>query len=651
MTEPLPAVFAPLEHGQPETNGILHRLRYAENLGVTLALLAMMVLPVLESVLRKTSHAGISGATPFVQQLTLIVGMLGGVIAARDGRLLALSALTTVLQGRLKTVVTIFSQSFAATVSAFLCVASVLFVQSEIPSGQVIAYGIKTWYVELLLPLGFGVIAWRLVWHAARTWRGRTVAMILTGAFIAVALWLPESPAQLKWPALGILLLATALGAPVFTMLGGAALILFWAEGTPIAAVPVSHYSLVVNPSLPTLPLFTLAGYFLAEGGASRRLVRVFNALFGQIRGGPAIVTALVCAFFTSFTGGSGVTILALGGVLMPVLIGAKYRERTALGLLTGASSLGILFPPCLPLILYAIIASQAKADITIEQMFLGGLLPGFVMVALAIWWGVAAGPKLETDRKRFDGLAAWDAVWLAKWELLLPVVALAALFGGFATPVEAAAATALYAFLVETIVYRDLRLFRGRTFRRAAAEPELRPSESDEMEAPKKTVVEVVTDCGLLVGGVLLILGVALGFTQYLVDAQVPDQAVAWATATIKSKWLFLLGLNVVLLFVGGLIEIYAAIVVVVPLLVPLGLAFGIDPIHLGIIFLANMELGFLAPPVGLNLLLASYRFNKPMSEVMRAVLPMLGVQFIGVLLITYVPPLTTMLPRLFGK
>jgi C4-dicarboxylate transporter, DctM subunit len=305
----------------------------------------------------------------------------------------------------------------------------------------------------------------------------------------------------------------------------------------------------------------------------------------------------------------------------MPVLLAAKYRERSALGLLTGAGSLGILFPPCLPLILYAIIASQAKASVTIEQMFLGGLVPGFVMVALAIWWGISAGPKVEKGSSRFDLREAGDAVREAKWELLLPVVALVALFGGFATPVEAAAVTALYAFIIETFVYCDLKLF--------------------------KDVLRVVTACGLLVGGVLLILGVALAFTQYLVDAQVPDQAVAWATAAIKSKWLFLLGLNVVLLFVGGLVEIYAAIVVVVPLLVPLGLAFGIDPIHLGIIFLANMELGFLAPPVGLNLLLSSYRFNKPMVEVMRAVLPMLGVQFIGVLLITYVPPLTTFLPH----
>jgi tripartite ATP-independent transporter DctM subunit len=599
-------------------------IRDGENFGVTLALLAMMALPVIEIVLRKSPLAGITGAIAIVQQLTLVVGMLGGAVAARDGRLLALSALTTVLRGRVKTAVTVFSQSFAAAVTAFLCVASIQFVRSEIPTGQVVAYGIKTWYVQLLLPIGFAVIAVRLWWHGAKTWRGRVASLLLIAAFVAAARWSPLPPAAMKWPALGALLLATIFGAPIFSTLGGAALILFWAEDTPIAAIPVTHYSLVINPSLPTLPLFTLAGYFLAEGGASRRLVRVFNALFGQVRGGPAIVTSVVCAFFTSFTGGSGVTILALGGVLMPVLLAEKYRERTALGLLTGAGSLGILFPPCLPLILYAIIASQAKANITIEKMFLGGIIPGLVMVALAIWWGVAAGPKLEKEHRRFDLKETWRALWEAKWELMLPVVALVSLFGGFATPVEAAAVTAFYAFIVETCIYRDLKFF--------------------------KDMPRVVTDCGLLVGGVLLILGVALGFTQYLVDAQVPAAAVTWATGTIHSKWLFLLGLNVVLLFVGGLVEIYAAIVVVVPLLVPLGMAFGIDPIHLGVIFLANMELGFLAPPVGLNLLLSSYRFNKPMVEVMRAVLPMLAVQFVGVLLITYIPPLTTWLPRLLG-
>ncbi|HWI57656.1 MAG TPA: TRAP transporter large permease subunit, partial [Bacillota bacterium] len=234
----------------------------------------------------------------------------------------------------------------------------------------------------------------------------------------------------------------------------------------------------------------------------------------------------------------------------------------------------------------------------------------------------IRQGPKEASARPAFSWPEAGAALWAAKWELLIPVVAIASLFY-VPTTVEAAAVTATYALLVATVIHRDLR--------------------------PFKDLPRVITECGLLVGGVLLILGVALGFTHYLVDAQVPDKLVEWSTQALASKWLFLLGLNLVLILVGGLIEIYAAIVVIVPLLVPLGTALGLDPIHLGIIFLANMELGFLAPPVGLNLLLSSYRFNKPMAEVTRATMPMLLVLLVGVLLITYFPPLTTFLPRLF--
>jgi tripartite ATP-independent transporter DctM subunit len=426
---------------------------------------------------------------------------------------------------------------------------------------------------------------------------------------------------------MALLFASVILGAPIFTGLGGAALILLWTASEPISPVPLKHYQLTVNPTLPSIPLFTLAGYFLAEGGAAQRLVRLFNALFGNLRGGPAIVTAFVCAFFTSFTGASGATILALGGVLMPVLLSARYSERAALGLLTGAGSLGMLFPPCLPPILYAIIASSGgEASISIEEMFLGGFFPGLLLVVMTAWWGVRAGPPLDrSSRPPFSLSAAAAAAWEAKWELLVPVVALTALFSGIATPVEAAAVTAFYTFFVNVVIQREIKLF------------------SD--------VPRVMTECGLLVGGVLLILGVALGFTHYLVDAQIPDAAVAWATGSIKSKWVFLLLLNVVLLVVGGLVEIYAAIVVVVPLLIPIGNAFGIHPIHLGIIFLANMELGFLAPPVGLNLLLSSYRFKKPVGEVTRASLPMLAVMVIGVLLITYIPALTTWLPQVLKK
>jgi tripartite ATP-independent transporter DctM subunit len=601
---------------------------------LVLSLALLIVLPLIEVVLRKF-RMGISGSIVFVQHLTLIVGMVGGAIAARQNRLLSFSSVSTFLKGRAKSGARVLSSGVAAAICVFLCIASIQFVATEKTAGERLAYGIPVWIIELVLPIGFALIALRLLWHSAECWKGRLTAVLLAGALIGFGVVSPIDPSKVVTPALIALLAATILGAPVFTAIGGAALILFWGAQSPIAAIPLKHYSLVTSQSLPTIPLFTLAGYFVAESGASRRLVRVFQELFGALRGGPAIVTALVCAFFTSFTGASGVTILALGGLLLPVLRAARYSERDALGLLTGAGSLGLLFPPCLPVILYSIIASTAMANlnaanvsvssVTIEKMFLGGLGPGVLMVVLTAWWGIARQPKEAAAAQKFNGAGARRALWDAKWELLLPAVALVALFGGFATPVEAAAVTAIYALFITTVIHRDLH--------------------------PFKDLPRVMAECGLLVGGVLLILGVALGFTHYLVVAQIPDHLVEWSTRAIQSKWLFLLGLNFVLILVGGLIEIYAAIVVVVPLLVPVGIALGIDPVHLGIIFLANMELGFLAPPVGLNLLLASYRFNKPMTEVMRASIPMLIVLLLGVLLITYIPPLTTWLPSLFDK
>jgi tripartite ATP-independent transporter DctM subunit len=598
-------------------------LRTSENLFLVVALGAMLLLPVVEILMRMIFKTGISGSSAIVQHLTLIVGMLGGAIAARDGRLLALSPVQSLLKGRAKAAARVFSGGFGAAISFFLFLASLQYVLALKPLGKTLVYGVPIWVIQLFLPVGFGLVALRLVGHSSEKWVGRSLAFALAALVAVLAIWGPGTPDRWMLPALAALALATVLGAPVFTALGGAALILFWGHDLPIQAVPLKHYSLTTNDMLPSIPIFTLAGYFLAESGASKRLVRVFQALVGQFRGGPAIVTALVCAFFTSFTGASGVTILALGGVLMPVLLASGYSNRNALGLLTGAGSLGMLFPPCLPLILYAIVANHsANASISIKQMFLGGIGPGILLVILTAWWGVRKGPKQASDRPTFSWTEAGSALWDAKWEMLIPVVAIVSLFY-VPTTVEAAALTASYALVVATVIHRDLR--------------------------PFKDLPRVITECGLLVGGVLLILGVALGFTHYLVDAQIPDAMVEWAKTAITSKWLFLLALNVVLILIGGLIEIYAAIVVIVPLLVPLGAALGLDPIHLGIIFLANMELGFLAPPVGLNLLLSSYRFNQPVSEVTRATLPMLLVLLIGVLLITYFPPLTTFLPGLF--
>jgi len=600
----------------------VHRLENAIVAGV---LLMMALLPALEVLLRGTIHSRIPASVPVVQHLVLVIGMLGGALAAREGRLLTFAGAARWIRGDTARVAAVIANGFAAATSALLCVASLRFVLSQRSLGKILAYGIPLWLVQTVLVVGFGAIALRLLWRAGTGWRWRCAAGVVAFLILAVAAWSPLDPSTLRWPAMVLLMVAVVMGAPIFTALGGAAMILLWSGGEPVSPVPLKLYQLTVNPTLPSIPLFTLAGYLLAESQAPGRLVRLFQALFGSLRGGTAIATVLVCAFFTTFTGASGATILALGGVLMPVLLAARYSDRNALGLLTGAGSLGMLFPPCLPPMLYAIIASSGGlVSISIEDMFKGGLFPGLLLVGMTAWWGIRTGPgRGQAGRQPFVLREAWSAAWAAKWELLVPVVALGSLFGGFATPVEAASITACYTFLVVSVLHRDLRVGRD--------------------------LLRVVKECGILMGGVLLILGVALGFTHYLIDAEIPDLAVAWATSTIQSKWVFLLLLNLVLLIIGGLVEIYAAIVVMVPLLVPLGDAFGMHPIHLGIIFLANMELGFLAPPVGLNLLLASYRFKRPMSEVTRVSLPMLAVMVVGVLLITYVPWLSTWLPSVW--
>ncbi len=591
-------------------------LRRAENGTLVAILVCMLLLPLLEVLRRWGLPWGVQGAESWLAHCNLLVGVVGGLIAAREGRLLSLSTLPNLFP-RLwqRNTASMIAGGVAVAIAVVLAAASVRLVLAERESSRVIAYGIPVWIFQAALCVGFAALAWRLAWKSGPGWGWRLAALGVALVVLGIGIKPPADPAGLVIPALLVLLVAAVLGAPIFIILGGAAVILFWGQEAPLASIPLDHYEQVVNPLLPMVPLFTLTGYFIAESGASKRLVRVFMAWFGHIRGGPAVVTALVCAFFTTFTGGSGVTILALGGLLLPVLIAARYTERDAVGLLTGAGSLGILLPPCLPLILYAIIA-----NVPIPQLFLGGLLPGLLLVTLTALWGVRAGPRLDKAQRRFDRVEAMAALWDARWELLLPIVAFAALF--FCLPAEAAALTALYALLIETVFHRDLRLTRD--------------------------VPRVMIECGLLVGGVLLILGVAMGLTNFLITAEVPAKGVDWVRASISSPLLFLLALNVFLLIVGCLMDIYSAIIVVVPLIVPIGLAFGIDPVHLGIIFLANLELGYLTPPVGMNLFLSSYRFGKPMPWVTRASLPMLVVLAVGVLVITYVPVLTTWLPGL---
>jgi tripartite ATP-independent transporter DctM subunit len=588
---------------------VVHRI---ENLLLTAALAALVLLGI------ASATTVLADTDELIRHLTLLVGMLGGMAAARDDRLLSMGTVALALPPRWKPAIALFTGVVATTVAALLTHAAWQFVKEEAGSSSTLAFGVPRIVLQAAMPLGFFFIMLRIVRHAASNNFLRAVIFLVAAGLTVAVEQLDGGVAVLRTPLLVVLGAAILLGAPIFVGLAGIALVFFIAAGDPIASVPLDHYDQVTNPLLATLPLFTLAGYIVAASGAARRLVQLLRAWSGHLRGGPAVVTVFACAFFTAFTGGSGVTILALGGLLMPILISSRYPDHTSLGLVTGAGSLGVLFAPCLPLILYSIVA-----QVSIEDMFLGGAVPGLLMVALACAWGVAASPR-RAFRPRFSWRRARVTTWRAKWELLLPVVPLVLIFGGYALPVPAAALTAAYAILVAALINRDLP--RG------------------------EKLIEVMRECGLLVGGVLLILGAAMGLTNLLITEHVPDRLTAWIQATIDSKWVFLLVLNVFLLAVGCLMDIFSAIIVVAPLIVPVALAFGVDPVHLGIILLANLELGYLTPPVGLNLFMSASRFHRPVLEVARASLPLLAVLAIGVALITLFPQLTLALPQWFA-
>ncbi|MYB18990.1 MAG: TRAP transporter large permease subunit [Holophagales bacterium] len=583
----------------------------------------MVLLPLAEIVVRQLG-TGIPGALPFEQHLTLWIAFLGAGLAAREGRLLALATGNFLPEGRFRAVAAVFTGGVSAMVATLLGTASLDLVQIEREGGIEMAAGVPVWAGQAIMPVGFAILALRLAWKSSDLWTGRALA----GFGIVLGLWIGANADSFAdraaTPWLVLILASTLLGGPIFAALGGAAVFLFLSDFVPLAAVPAESYRLAVSPTLAAIPLFTLTGFLLAEGGASERLLRVFRALFGWVPGSTPVVCAVVCAFFTVFTGGSGVTILALGGVLFTALSADGYRERFSLGLLTASGSLGLLLPMALPLILFGIVA-----EVPIEDLFIGGLLPGLLLIALIAAWGVREGLRRGTGKVRAstveDGGGIARALWAAKWELLLPVVILGAFFSGYATLVETAALAALYAFVVQCLVHRDVKL--------------------------GKPLLAVFRQCGVLVGGVLIILVAAMGLTSWLVDAQAAQALVELVQNNIESKIVFLLALNVFLLLVGCLMDIFSATVVVVPLIIPLGLAFGVDPVHLGIIFVANLELGYLTPPVGLNLFLASYRFERPLLAVYRAAVPALVILGFGVLLITYVPGLTLGLLDLLGR
>ncbi|MDH3670728.1 MAG: TRAP transporter large permease subunit [Gammaproteobacteria bacterium] len=594
-----------------------HGVRLEDQL-TGLALLAIVFLPLIEVVARALVGAGIPGSIDYVRHLTLWVAFLGATIAARQDRHLALG-FADFLRGSWRNAASITAGSVGTAVSLVLAVASAEMVWGERLAITTLGGVVPQWAAQVIMPFGFALIGLRFLWRTPGGMLGRAIAVITTLAAISLFLLPEESRALLLLPGLCLIIVATIAGAPIFVILGATASLLFFIDTVPLAAIPVESYRIASNPILPTIPLFTLAGTILAEGKASERLARLFRALFGWIPGGTAVATVGVCAFFTTFTGGSGVTILALGGLLLPVLLRQGYGERFSLGALTVSGSLGILLPLSLLVILYGV-----SAHAPIDRLFLAGLVPGVMLVAMVAVYAVYNGWTLSASRSRFHTREALSAIVEAKWEVLLPIAVLYGIFSGHATLVEVAGLVALYTLVLEFVVNRDLKLGQD--------------------------LARILVEAAVMIGGIMIILATAMGLTNYLIYADVPTLAAEWVQAGIESPWVFLLALNGFLLIAGCLLDIFSALVVIVPLILPVARAFGIDPLHLGIIFLANMQLGYLTPPVGMNLFLASFRFKRPLLEICSASVPFFLIMAAGVLIITFFPILSVGVVRVLG-
>lgn len=614
-----------------ERTPLLHRIENAFSIAI---LVLLAIFPVLEVIARKIFRTGIPASNDYIIHLVLWITFLGGMITSRENRHLALSAGIEAVKRPVGEHIRAFNGFMGTTFTTAFAWSSLSFLLLGFdPSMRVGLIPIQL--VAAIMPIGYAVMAGRFIRHTPAGGGKKLVAAlgILFGTFFSLGaiinflfffffnlpmffdtlLMFYQTVMQyMAIPAIIVLLVSMISGTPLFIVLGGVAFMLFARLAAPLEIIANESYTMLIGKSLPAIPLFTLTGFFLSESNAGKRFVRLFQSFFGWIPGGLAIMAVLVSAFFTTFTGASGVTILALGALLFYVLYkSGKYTESFGRGIITSAGSIGILFPPSLPIIIYGV-----TAQINIKHMFLGGVMPGVLMVVVLGGMGVYAAVRAKVEPVRFKMKEAFEALRESAWEVLLPIIVLASYFGGLTTLVETGAIAVVYAFIVEVGIKRDLKL---------------------------TDLPQVFRKCVPIIGGVLVILAAAKGLSYYLIDAQVPTQLTEWVQANINSKYVFLILLNFALLLTGMLMDIFSAIMVVVPLIIPLGNLFGIHPVHLGAIFLANLSVGYLTPPVGLNLFLASYRFEKPLIRISRDIVPFFVAMLIIVLLITYVPWFST--------
>ena len=601
-----------------KSNHFVERLKWGEDT-IAIAVFAVLTFfPALEILTRLIGRPGIPASAILVQHMTLWIGFIGAVLATRQNKLLSLIRKPLFQEDKIFHLGRWIAKNISFIVILFLFWGSLNLVIVEYNYPTYIAPGILRWVGQSIMPLGFLLIATQIFLKSTKNHLLRATMLMITIFIIIISLTDAfQDNGLFLWCSVGLILFSMIFGTPIFIGLGGLAILFFWSDYTPISAISAETYRIVVSPSLPTIPLFTLAGYILAESRASERMLQLFRTAFGWLPGGTPVVIVLLCGFFTALTGGSGVTILALGGLLFPLLRKEGYSELFSLGLITMAGSLGLLFPPSLPLIIYGV-----TALVSIKDLFIGALIPGIILSVAVAGYSIFQGYAQHVERQPFNLKQIWAELKNSYWEVIIPLLILYGVFGGYTTLVETSSIAVIYIFIVEVFVYKDLSI---------------------------RDMPRIIIDCATLIGGVLIILGVAMGLTSYIVDAQIPMLLMEWVKETITSKYVFLLLLNILLLVVGCLMDIFSAIIIVVPLIIPLlGLFPDIHPVHLAVIIIANLELGYLTPPVGMNLFLSAYRFDKDMPVVYKATLPFFLLSLVVVLAITYLPILSLGLLRL---